>query len=95
MDGKRIGKEIEAPQDVGVIIENPGFLPSYNWISEFELFWPASVIRSKKRIYWEVIERVGLDPKSKNVVGQIFHGNASKTGNCPGYHGKPFFIDFG
>lgn len=30
VDGKQIGKEIEAPESIGTIIETPGFLPGYS-----------------------------------------------------------------
>ncbi len=30
VDGKQIGKEIEAPESIGAIIEMPGFLPGYS-----------------------------------------------------------------
>ena len=30
VDGKKIGKETESPEDLGVIIESPGFLPGYS-----------------------------------------------------------------
>lgn len=30
VDGKQIGKEIEAPESIGAIIETPGFLPGYS-----------------------------------------------------------------
>lgn len=30
VDGKRIGKDVDMPENVGAIIEAPGFLPTYS-----------------------------------------------------------------
>ena len=46
VDGKRIGKDIEAPESVGVIIENPGFLPGYSGYQNLS-FLACIRIRSK------------------------------------------------
>ena len=79
VDGKRIGKEIEAPQDVGVIIENPGFLPSYNGYQNLN-FLACIRNKIKKKDILEVIERVGLDPKSKKRVGKYSMGMRQRLG---------------
>ena len=79
VDGKRIGKEIEAPQDVGVIIENPGFLTSYNGYQNLN-FLACIRNKIKKKDILEVIERVGLDPKSKKRVGKYSMGMRQRLG---------------
>ncbi len=30
VDGKQVGKDVDFPQDLGLIIETPGFLPYYS-----------------------------------------------------------------
>ena len=79
VDGKRIGKEIEAPQDVGVIIENPGFLPGYSGYQNLS-FLACIRNKIKKKEILEVIERVGLDPKSKKHVGKYSMGMRQRLG---------------
>ncbi len=79
VDGKRIGKEIEAPQDVGVIIESPGFLPGYSGYQNLS-FLACIRNKIKKKEILEVIERVGLDPKSTKHVGKYSMGMRQRLG---------------
>ena len=60
VDGKQIGKEIEAPESIGAIIETPGFLPGYS--ARQNLQFLAGIRRKigKKEID-EAIRKVGLD----------------------------------
>ena len=68
VDGKQIGKEIEAPESIGAIIETPGFLPGYS--ARQNLQFLAGIRRKigKKEID-EAIRKVGLDPEAKKHVG--------------------------
>lgn len=79
VDGKRIGKDIEAPQDMGVIIENPGFLPAYNGYQNLS-FLACIRNKIKKQEILDVIARVGLDPKSKKHVGKYSMGMRQRLG---------------
>ena len=61
VNGKQVGKEIDIPDDIGAIIETPGFLPEYSAFQNLKLM---AMIRGKitsKRIR-ETIKLVGLDP---------------------------------
>ena len=62
VDGKQIGKEIEAPESIGAIIETPGFLPGYS--ARQNLQFLAGIRRKigKKEID-AAIRKVGLDPE--------------------------------
>lgn len=79
VDGKRIGKELDVPSDVGIIIEAPGFLPGYSGYKNLKLL---SLIQ--KKITSDKIEstmiRVGLDPKSKKRVGKYSLGMRQRLG---------------
>ena len=77
--GKRIGKDIEAPQSVGVIIENPGFLPGYSGYQNLS-FLACIRNKIKKKEILDVIERVGLDSKSKKHVGKYSMGMRHRLG---------------
>ena len=79
MDGKQIGREIEVPHDVGIIIEAPGFLPNYSGFRNLKLL---SLIRKKiddTRIK-DTLKRVGLDPDSKKWVSKYSLGMRQRLG---------------
>ncbi|HVJ50004.1 ATP-binding cassette domain-containing protein [Desulfitobacterium sp.] len=79
MDGKQIGREIDVPHDVGIIIEAPGFLPNYSGYKNLKLL---SLIRKKiddTRIK-DTLMRVGLDPESKKWVGKYSLGMRQRLG---------------
>ncbi len=72
---------------MGIIIEEPGFLPRY---SGFQNLWLLAQIRrtiSKEQVS-AVMELVGLDPKSRKHVGEILHGHAATVGHCTGHYGR-------
>ena len=79
VDGKRVGKEIETPSRVGVIIETPGFLPGYSGYQNLRFL---ACIRNEigKQEIWDVIRRVGLEPKSRKHVGKYSMGMRQRLG---------------
>ena len=79
VNGKQVGKEIDIPDDVGAIIETPGFLPEYSAFQNLKLM---AMIREKitsERIR-ETIKLVGLDPDSKKHVGKYSLGMRQRLG---------------
>ncbi len=79
VDGKEIGKDIDMPQNVGAIIENPGFLPEYSGFQNLKFL---AMIRGKigKEEIREAIKAVGLDPDSKKHVGKYSLGMRQRLG---------------
>ena len=77
--GKRIGKDIDIPKDVGIIIEAPGFLPNYSGFGNLALL---AGIRSKidKAAIINALETVGLDPYSKKHVSKYSLGMRQRLG---------------
>ena len=64
IDGKILGKDISFPESIGLLIENPEFLPTYSGFDNLKM------IASIKRIITDedirnIIKRVGLDPDDK------------------------------
>lgn len=79
VDGKQIGREIDVPNDIGIIIEAPGFLPNYSGFRNLKLL---SLIRMKiddTRIK-DTLKRVGLDPDSKKWVSKYSLGMRQRLG---------------
>lgn len=77
--GKKIGKEIDLPNNVGIIIETPGFLPGYSGYQNLNFL---ASIRNKiqKKDIVSVLEQVGLDPKSRKRVGKYSMGMRQRLG---------------
>lgn len=79
VSGKRIGKDIDIPKNIGLIIESPGFLPNF---SGFGNLWQLAKIRGKigKEDVRRVIKKVGLDPDEKKHVGKYSLGMKQRLG---------------
>ena len=79
VSGKVVGKDVEIPEDIGVIIETPGFVTYYSGYKNLKLL--ASV---RGRISREDIEKamelVNLDPKSRKHVGKYSLGMRQRLG---------------
>ena len=88
VDGKRIGKDIEAPQDIGVIIDSPGFLPNYSGYQNLH-FLACIRNRVHKNEIQEIMKRVGLDPKSRKHVGKYSMGMRQRLGIAQAIMEKP------
>jgi ABC-2 type transport system ATP-binding protein len=79
VNGMQIGKDLDVPESVGIIIEAPGFLPNYDGYTNLKFLAAINNIISKEQIY-AVIEKVGLDPKSKRPVGKYSLGMRQRLG---------------
>ena len=77
VNGQRVG--VDFPQDLGLIIETPGFLPQYSGLKNLEIL--ASL--NRKIGLGEIaasIRRVGLDPNLKKPVGKYSLGMRQRLG---------------
>lgn len=77
--GKVIGKDVDFPEDVGIIIETPGFLPGITGVKNLKIL--ASLKRKiKEPQIREAIEKVGLDPDLKKPVSKYSLGMRQRLG---------------
>ena len=79
INGKIIGKDMDFPENLGALIENPGFI----WYqSGFANLWYLARIQNKinKEKVRATIQRVGLDPDSKKWVGKYSLGMKQRLG---------------
>lgn len=79
VNGKRVGKDVDFPGDLGLIIETPGFLPNLTGVKNLEIL--ASL--NKKIGLSEIagaIRRVGLDPMMKKPVAKYSLGMRQRLG---------------
>ena len=79
VDGKEIGKDTDFADNIGIIIETPGFLSSYSGYKNLEYLAGIKNIIRKEEIK-ESMERVGLDPNSKKKVGKYSLGMRQRLG---------------
>ncbi len=77
--GKRVGKDVDFPDNIGIIIETPGFLPNF---SGFSNLWQLAKIKGRisKDEVRAAIKRVGLDPNDKKHVGKYSLGMRQRLG---------------
>ena len=79
VDGKQIGKDVDFPSDIGIIIESPGFLPQLSGLKNLEILAGLKRKISLKQIA-DTIRRVGLDPMSSKPVGKYSLGMRQRLG---------------
>ena len=79
VNGKRVGRDVDMPEDIGAIIEAPGFLPNYSGYKNLRFL---ANIRRKigKAEILNVLKTVGLDPESRKHVGKYSLGMRQRLG---------------
>ena len=69
INNKILGKDMDIPDNIGAIIETPGFLPNYNGFKNLKFLAMIKNQISNEHIK-DTIKLVGLDPDSKKHVGK-------------------------
>lgn len=70
---KQVGKDMDFPEDIGFIVNMPGFLPNYSGYMNLKFLADIRKRIDKKKIY-ETMAMVGLDPANKKKVGKYSLG---------------------
>lgn len=68
-----IGKDVDIPPDMGIIIENPGFLTNYSGYKNLQFLASMRKIIGKEEIK-QTLKQVGLNPNDKKWVGKYSLG---------------------
>lgn len=76
---KRIGKDVDIPANVGVIIETPGFIPNYSAFNNLKFLAVLNHKIGKEEIR-NAIKSVGLNPDDKKHVGKFSLGMRQRLG---------------
>ena len=76
---KQVGKDCDFPDNLGLIIETPGFLPQYSGMKNLEILASLKNKISSETIR-NTIRRVGLDPDAKKPVGKYSLGMRQRLG---------------
>lgn len=77
--GKKVGKDVDVPHNMGIIIETLGFLNSYSGYNNLKFLAGINKKIGKDRIM-EVMELVKLDPHNKKHVGKYSLGMRQRLG---------------
>ena len=79
INGRMVGKDMDIPENTGIIIENPGFLPDYSGLMNLRFL---AALRGKigRTEIREYMKLVGLDPDSKKHVGKYSLGMRQRLG---------------
>lgn len=91
IDGKKIGKDMSFPKSVGVLIENPSFLPYYTGKKNLQLLAAIHGHITYREIE-ETLASVGLDPKDKRKYRKYSLGMKQKLGIAAAFMEQPELI---
>lgn len=88
INGKKIGKEIDFPENLGALIENPGFM---KYETGFKNLYYLAKIRNEitNMDIRETMRMVGLDPYLKKHVGKYSLGMRQRLGIAQAIMEKP------
>lgn len=89
--GKRVGKEVDFPESMGLIIETPGFLSQYTGFQNLEYLANIRHLIDTEDIK-DAIKLVGLDPSSKKKVGKYSLGMKQRLAIAQAIMEKPEVI---
>lgn len=77
--GKKVGSEVDFPEDVGVLIEQPGFLPNYSAYENLEFLANINGKIGEKEIRNALIF-VNLDPNERKKLKNYSLGMKQRLG---------------
>lgn len=79
VDGKRIGKDCDFPDNLGIIIETPRFIPYYSGYKNLCMLAALNKKISREEVR-AAMQRVGLNPKLHLPVGKYSLGMRQRLG---------------
>lgn len=79
VNGRQVGKEVDFPDRLGVIIETPGFIPNLTGYKNLKILAALKGRIGKSEIR-ETLQRVGLDPDMKKPVSKYSLGMRQRLG---------------
>ena len=79
IDGEILHKDIATPRSIGVLIENPAFLPGYTGQRNLELLAGLTGKADRTQIA-KTMSRVGLDPSDKRTYRKYSLGMKQRLG---------------
>ena len=87
-DDKILGKDYSFPPSIGVLIENPAFIPEYSAFKNLKVLASINSKVTDNEIK-EVLEQVGLNPNDKKIYKKFSLGMKQKLGIANAVMGSP------
>lgn len=88
VDEKKIGKDVDFPQNVGIIIETPGFIPYYSGYRNLKILANLRKKIGKEEIL-EIMKKVGLEGAENKLVRKYSLGMRQRLGLAQAMMEKP------
>lgn len=79
VQNRQVGKDIDFPENMGIIIETPGFLPQYSGLRNLKLLAALNHRIGTEQIR-SAMRNVGLDPDMKRKVRKYSLGMRQRLG---------------
>lgn len=79
IDQKRLGSDFDFPPSLGMLIENPAFLPNYSGYKNLELLAQIKGIATKDEVRQAIID-VGLNPDDRKKYRKYSLGMKQRLG---------------
>ena len=91
IDGKVLGKEISFPENMGLLIENPAFLPGFTGKQNLQLIADIRSVAGDTEID-SLLREVGLDPQDKRKYRKYSLGMKQRLGVAAAFMEQPDLI---
>ncbi len=91
IDDKKIGKDIDFPESIGVLIETPGFIEHYSALDNMLSLASIKNKTGKEQVI-ALLNKVGLDPYEKKRVKKYSLGMRQKLGIAMALLDKPDIV---
>ena len=91
IDGKKLGKEMDFPPSMGLMIENPAFLPNFTGLKNLELLAEIKGKASEEEIRQAILD-AGLNPDDKRTFSKYSLGMKQRLGIASCLMEKPDLI---
>ena len=91
IDGQLLGKEMDFPHSIGLLIETPAFLPNHTGLKNLELLAQIKNEIAEEDVR-KAIKRVGLNPDDKRTFRRYSLGMKQRLGIASAIMEKPDII---
>lgn len=79
VDGKKLGSDMDFPESLGMLLENPAFLPNLTGLKNLEVLAQIKGRTSITDVEMS-LQRVGLDPKDRRTFRKFSLGMKQRLG---------------
>lgn len=91
IDGKRLGRDMDFPPSMGLLLENPAFLPHHTGLKNLELL-AAIQNRVDREAVRQALRDVGLDPDDRRKYRKYSLGMKQRLGVAAAIMERPELI---